>query len=69
MLLCWYEQGISFSGYGIHLLKKQLKAIELAADLPFQVVRQQAAIASTELFQPCASIPAQRRVSGYALRK
>jgi len=46
----WYEQGISLSGYGVHLLKKQLKAIELAADLPFQVLRQQATIAGAEFF-------------------
>lgn len=48
--------------YRLDLLEKQFKAIELAANLRLQMLRQWTAVAGLELFQPLP--PGQRRVIG-----
>lgn len=46
----------------LYLLQDNFKSVKLTADLGPQVFRQMTAIASLELFQPCAAVTAQRLV-------
>src|SRR4029077_7386520 len=53
--------------HGLDLFEKKFKPIELTVDERFKMLREGAAVAGLEFFQPLAPVAAQRLISGYAL--
>ena len=53
--------------HGLDLFEKKFKAIELTIDERFKMLREGAAVAGLEFFQPLAPVAVQGLISGYAL--
>ena len=53
--------------YGLDLFEKKFESIKLTVDERFEMLRQGAAVAGLEFFQPLAPVASQRLISGYAL--
>ena len=61
------QQRIPRSLHGLDLFEKKFKPIELTVDERFKMLREGAADAGLEFFQPLAPVAAQRLISGDAL--
>jgi len=61
------QQRVPRGLHGLDLSEKKFKPIELTVDECFKMLREGAAVAGLEFFQPLAPVAAQRLISGYAL--
>src|SRR5262245_35062273 len=61
------QQRVPRGLHGLDLFEKEFKPIELTVDERLEMLREGAAVAGLEFFQPLATVAAQRLISGYAL--
>ena len=61
------QQCVPRSLHGLDLFEKKFKPIELTVDERFKMLREGAAVAGLQFFQPLAPVAAQRLISGYFL--